>query len=162
MNGGRGNNEEMKKLKITLLIGTILLAAAGCSRPKALVYQDLRGIRVQQADFQQATIVLELQFYNPNSYGLSLKNGDVDAYLNDRYVGKATLDERTAVPARDTFTMPVSITAKLSSILVNALDIVANGGREVPVRLQGTIRAGKGGVFVPVKIHYEGRQRLNL
>lgn len=151
----------MKGLRITLLITTLLLAT-GCEQPKALVYQDLRGVHVQHASFQQATIVLDLQFYNPNNYTLSLKNGDVDAYISDKYLGKATLNERTAVPAHDTFMMPVAVTANLGSILSNAFDIIANKDKEVPVRLQGTIRAGKGGVFIPVKINYEGRQRLHL
>lgn len=152
----------MKELSIALFISTLMLAVAGCSQPKALVYQDLRGIHVQHASFQQATIVLDLQFYNPNSYTLSLKNGDVDAYISDKYLGKATLNEQTAAPARDTFTMPVAITANLGSILSNTFGIIANKDQEVPVRLQGTIRVGRGGVFVPVKINYEGRQRLHL
>jgi LEA14-like dessication related protein len=135
---------------------------AACSQPRALVYQDLRNFRVHKVDLQQATIVLDLKFYNPNSYGLSLKNGDLDAWLNDRYLGKATLAERTSIPARDTFLLPVSVTADLRNILSNAFDLLARPDQDVPVRLRGTIRAGKGGIFIGVPVRYEGRQRLRL
>jgi len=149
--------------RLCVLVVTMLtLAMTGCSQPKALVYQDLRNFRVHTLNLQQATIVLDLQFYNPNGYGLSLKNGDLDAYFNDKYVGKATLDERTDIPARDTFLLPVSVTADLNDLMTNAFDLLATKDKDVLVRLQGTIRAGKGGIFISVPVHYEGQQRINL
>ena len=140
----------------------IALVSSSCSQPKSLVYQDLRNFRLQQVNLQQATVVLDLQFYNPNGYGLNLKDGDLDAYFNDKYLGKARLDERTTVPARDTFLLPVSITADLRSILSNAMDLLSKGDQNVLVRLQGTVRAGKGGLFIGVPVRYEGRQKLHL
>ena len=145
-----------------LVLGILALASAGCSQPKALVYQDLRNIRVHAVNLQQATVVVDLQFYNPNNYSLSLKNGDLDAYFNDKYLGKARLDERTTVPARDTFLMPVSVTANLANILTNAVQLLANGNSDVMVRLEGNVRAGKGGIFIGVPVRYSGRQKIRL
>ena len=145
-----------------LFVATAAMAFAGCSQPKALVYKDLRNFRVQELTLQRVTVVLDLLFYNPNNYGLSLKNGDLDAYFNSKFLGKAILDERTAIPARDTFLLPVSVTADLSNILTNALEVLTNSNAEVLVRLQGSIRAGKGGVFIGVPVKYEGRQRIHL
>ena len=145
------------------LIALLMCAALlGCARPKALVYQDVRSFRVHKADLQQVTIVLELQFYNPNNYGLSLKNGDLDAYFNEKYLGKATLEERTAIPARDTFLLPVTVTTDPGNLLANALELLTAQGKEVLVRLQGTVYAGKGGVFIGVPVRYEGGQRIHL
>jgi LEA14-like dessication related protein len=140
----------------------IIIATAACSQPKSLVYQELRSFRVQQVDLQQATIVLDLKFYNPNNYSLSLKNGDLDAWLNNRYLGKATLDERTTIPARDTFLLPVSVTADLKNIVSNAFELLSSQDKDMLVRLQGTIRAGKAGVFIGVPVRYEGQQRIRL
>ena len=151
-----------KRIISQLFCGLLFTMLSSCSQPKALVYQDLRNFRVHQVDLQQATIVLDLQFYNPNGYGLSLKNGDLDAYFNDKYLGKATLDERTAIPARDTFLLPVTVTADLRNLITNALDLLTTKNKDVLVRLQGTVRAGKGGIFISVPMHYEGRQRITL
>ncbi len=145
-----------------LVIAISTLGVVGCSQPKALVYQDLKNFRVQELNFQRATILLDLRLYNPNNYGLSLKNGDLDAYFNDKYLGKATLDERTAIPARDTFLLPVSVTADIRNIFSNALEVLTNGNGEVLVRLQGSVRAGKAGIFVGVPINYEGKQRIHF
>ena len=145
-----------------MIIGLLVLASTGCSQPQALVYQDLRNFRVHAANLQQATVVLDLQFYNPNNYSLSLKNGDLDAYFNGKYLGKATLDERTAIPARDTFLMPVSVTANLGDILTNVMELLTNGNQEVMVRLEGNVRAGKGGIFIGVPVRYKGLQHIHL
>lgn len=146
---------------LSLFIPAMLFLQA-CSKPKALEYRDLKGARLHSATLQQATIVLELEFYNPNHYGLNLKNGDIDAYLNGKFAGKATLDESISVPARDTFTMPVTIVANMSSLVSNAMSLLTKQEQLIPVKLEGMIRAGKGGVFVPVKVHYEGVQRVRL
>ena len=142
--------------------GTLLLLLLGCSQPKSLVYQDIENFRLHSVNLRQATVVLDLRFYNPNNYGLSLKAGDLDAYFNDHYLGKARLDERTSAPARDTFTLPVTVTADLAKIVSNAMDLLSKAEQDVLVRLQGSVRAGKGGIYIGVPIRYEGRQRLKL
>lgn len=153
----------IRSLKLrNLLRAALPVLLLSCSKPKPLVYRDIKNVRVHNMDFRQATIVLDLQFYNPNGYGLSLKNGDLDAYISDKYIGKATLDERTMIPARDTFVLPVSVTANLGSLLNNAISIITHAEQNLPVRLQGTVRAGKGGVFFPVKVNYSGMQKIRL
>ena len=173
MSGGlwKLRNEKMKKMKEwrdssgrlrLVFFAALALAFAGCSQPKALVYTDLRNFRVQAVNLQQMTVVLDLEFYNPNGYGLSLKNGNLDAFFNNKYLGKAVLDERMAVPAKDTFLLPVSVTADLRNILSNAFDLLTKGDKDVLVRLQGSVKAGKGGIFIGVPVKYEGRQKIHL
>ncbi len=153
----------MKRIAgISALLFSCMLLLQACAKPKALEYRDLKSARIHSATLQTVTVVLELQFYNPNHYGLNLKNGDINAYLNGKYAGKATLDESVSVPAQDTFVMPVTITAGLGSILNNAIGLLGKQEQLIPVKLEGTIRAGKGGVFVPVKVNYEGTQRVKL
>lgn len=143
-----------------LLFCCLLLSLDGCAQPKSLVYQDVAAVRVHKVDLNAATVVADLRFYNPNRYSVNLKDGDIDAYFNDRYLGKAILDERAYVPAKDTFLLPVTITASLESIFANALDMLVN--KAVLVRLQGSLKAGKAGIYIRVPVRYEGRQQLDL
>lgn len=119
-------------------------------------------MRIHKMDFQQVVIVANMRFYNPNNYGLTLKNGDLDAYLNNKYLGKAEIDERVSVPANNEFLMPVTLTANLPALLKDAFDLLSLQKSDVLVRLQGNVRAGKGGVFINVPVSYEGKQRLQL
>lgn len=142
------------------LVTISLLGMASCAKPKALVYQEVKHFKVANANFQQVTLGLDLQFYNPNNFAVSLKDGDLNAYFNDRYVGKATVAERTSVPKLDTFLLPVTVAVDLKQLFPNVLDIATS--RDMLVRLDGSVKMGKGGVFIPVPIHYEGRQKAKF
>lgn len=140
----------------------LALALFSCSSPKALVYKDLSSVRIQNFTLERAVIVANLRFYNPNGYGLSLKNGDMDAYINDKYLGKATVDERVAVPANGEFVLPVTIDVNMMHMLKDAFDLLSLQKGDVLVRLQGNIRAGKGGIYKRVPVNYEGKQKIQL
>ena len=145
-----------------LLILAAILAFVGCSSPKPLVYQDLSSVQIQNFNIEHAVIVANLRFYNPNSYGLSLRNGNLDAYINDKYLGKASVDERVAVPASGTFILPVSIDINMMHVLKDAFDLLSLQKSDVLLRLQGNISAGKAGIYVRVPVNYEGRQKIQI
>src|ERR1044072_1935020 len=141
----------------TLFSILLVFALTACSSPKPLVYQDLNSVQIQNFNIEHAVIVANLRFYNPNNYGLSLKNGNLDAYINDKYLGKASVDERVAVPANNTFLLPVSIDINMMHVLKDAFDLLSLQKNDVLLRLQGNISAGKGGVYFKVQVTYEGR-----
>jgi LEA14-like dessication related protein len=102
---------------------------------------------------------MDLQFYNPNNFGLTLKDANINVYVNNQFVGKAALSNTFDVPALNTFLMPIALTADLKNIFPNALNIIFN--KEVDLKLEGNVKAGKG-VFVNIPINYQGRQKLNV
>lgn len=146
--------------KLLLLIFVLASSWHGMAQVKSLEYLDVQDFRVHKADLQEVTVIVNLRFYNPNWYGMTLKDGDMDAYFNNVYLGKAIADEKTKVPAKDTFLIPVSITARLDKVFSNALDLLMNN--TILVKLDGSIKAGKAGIFIRVPIKYEGEQQLNL
>lgn len=145
-----------------IFLFVIILAFAGCSSPKPLVYQDLSSVRIQNFNIEHAVIIANLRFYNPNNYSLSLKNGNLDAYINDKYLGKASVDERVTVPASNSFVLPVSINIDMLHMLKDAFDLLSVQKNDVLLRLQGTISAGKGGVYMRVPVNYEGKQKIQI
>jgi LEA14-like dessication related protein len=150
----------MKRLAYLFVI--LAFVIAGCSSPKPLVYQDVSSVQLQKFDIQHAAIVANLRFYNPNNYGLSLKNGNLDAYVNDKYLGKASVDERIAVPPSNSFILPVTINIDMLHVLKDAFDLLSLQKNDVLLRLQGVISAGKGGVYFRVPVTYEGRQKIQI
>ena len=63
---------------------------------------------------------------------------------------------------RGGFLLPLAITADLQSLVSNAFSLLTNNNKEVLVRLQGNVRAGRGGVFIGVPVRYEGKQRIRF
>lgn len=139
-----------------LILSLLLLAA--CGNPKELVYQDVKNFKVHQLSLNPE-VGMDVQFYNPNTFGMTLKDANIDVFINDQPIGKAVLTSSFKVPGQDTFLMPVKLNANLSNVFANAIAILAN--RNVKVRLDGNVMAGRG-VFITVPIHYEGIQKLDV
>lgn len=136
----------------------LIVLLAACARPKDLVYQDVKNFRILKLDITRPQVGMDVQFYNPNTKGMLLKDAEIDLYVNEQFAGKATLDKPYTVPGLDTFLLPVTLNADLSNILGNSLSLISN--KEVTIRLQGHVKTGRLGINIPIR--YTGKQRLNL
>src|SRR5688500_17111562 len=134
------------KLLALLLLPVLLLTS--CANPKDLVYQDVKNFRLMELSMKPK-VGMDVQFVNPNKYGMTMKDAEIDLYLNGKLAGKAKLADTYNVPANDTFLLPVNLTADLQQILPNAMAILANNS--VDVELKGYVKAGRG-VFVNIPI----------
>jgi LEA14-like dessication related protein len=123
-----------------LIGGLLILVVASCANPKDLVYQDVKNFSVKKISLNPE-VGMDVQFYNPNKYGMTLKDADINLYINNTLVGHAVMDEKFNVPAADTFLLM--------------------SNKEVTVKLQGSVKAGKG-VLVRIPISYEGKKKLNV
>lgn len=137
-------------------MSVVMLAA--CANPKDLVYRDVKNFSVSKISLTPE-IGMDVAFYNPNSYGMTMKDANIDLYINDKLVGHASMVDKFKVPANDTFLLPVKLTADLSSVLSNALQLMSND--MVNVKLKGSVKAGRG-VLMNIPINYEGRKKLNV
>lgn len=147
-------------MKIWALYAFVILSLASCAKPKDLEYVDFRNLRVLKWGLKESTVGIDVDFYNPNKSRLQLKKADVDVYINETYLGKSTLDSLVRIPARDTFSLPVTMRVATGGALTNLLRIVADSS--VVIRMEGNASFGKGGVFVNYPIKYEGRKRIKL
>lgn len=148
----------MKRVTLLILIPLFVLAFFSCANPKDLVYQDVKNFRLMELSMKPK-VGMDVQFFNPNKFGMTMKDADIDLYVNGKLVGKAKLANTYNVPANDTFLLPVNLTADLQQILPNAMAILANN--TVDVELKGYVKAGRG-VFVNIPINYKGKQELNV
>jgi LEA14-like dessication related protein len=144
-----------------LLVG--LLASgllAGCSRPEAPVYQSIENFRLQNPGLSESVVSADVRYYNPNSYSLRFKKAELSVYVNQHFVGKSVLDTLIMIPARDTFSIPVSMKLHMKDVLSNALELFLL--READIKLDGFARLGRSGIFINVPIHYEGKQKIDM
>ncbi len=148
----------MKKAYSFLLFLSLLLAS--CASPAPLQYKGVDRVFLGSVSTQGLQLGLDLKLYNPNAFSLVLRDADLQAFINSRPAGKAKMLSDQTVPARDTFTLPVTVSLDVANILGNALDMLTQ--KDVMVKLEGTVHAGKGGFVLPVRVHYEGRQKLKF
>lgn len=149
----------MRKLYVCSFLLCIVVTLFSCSQPQQLVYQEVKNFRIGKIDFERPEVGMDLQFYNPNNFALSLRDANIDIYISNKFIGNAKLERAFTVPAADTFLMPVTLTADLKNVFPNTMLIVFN--KEVTVKIQGSVKAGKG-LMVTIPVFYEGKQKLNV
>src|SRR5215831_11909113 len=100
----------MKKM---LLWGLLPLLLAACAKPKDFDYLGISGFKVVNFGIKQSTVSVNVKYYNPNKFPVTMKHADVDVYINNNYFGKTILDSTIHISAKDTFNLPVVLTVEM-------------------------------------------------
>ncbi len=145
------------KNKCWLLLLPVMLFSA-CRQPKELVYQNVEHFSMKQASKDKTLLAMDIRLYNPNNYSMKLKSADVDVFLNGNHAGKMNATNQCLLPARDTFSLPVTLEVELKNVLPNVLQLLMNS--DVDIKLNGKIKAGRNGVYVTIPVNYEGKQDI--
>jgi LEA14-like dessication related protein len=146
----------MKAIRCLVLL--LAMGVCACRQPKELVYQDIQNFSLKQAGLKQTTVSMDIRLYNPNSYALKLKKADVDVFLNNGRVGHVKMKERAFLPGRDTCSLPILLDVDLQNVLPNALQLLFNN--DVEIKLTGTLKAGRHGVYINIPIDYSTKQNI--
>jgi LEA14-like dessication related protein len=151
----------MNKRILTILLPFFVLmtVAGGCKKPVAFDYRDIRNFRLQSFSAEKARVSMELVYFNPNNYGVDLKNVKCDIFADSNFVGKFALDTLMHIPRNSEFSVPASFEVDLRSVWQNSINALF---KEVRIGARGTTKVGKGGVYINVPINYEGMHKLNL
>ena len=131
-----------------------------CKQPQAPQYAGITNFKVSTLGLGESVVSADLKYFNPNNYSMKLKYGELNVYVNSRFIGKTLLDTLTAIPANDSFLIPVSMKVDMKQIYSNALDILLS--READIKLDGFAKLGKAGLYFNVPINYEGKQKIEI
>ena len=137
-----------------------IMALLTCCTPKAFEYRSYHDFSIQKLGFDKSTISMELEYYNPNNYGLQLRQSDLDIFIDGNLLGHSITDTLINIPSRANFTMPVKFSVDMKNIIKNAASTIF--GKEILVRLSGKVKVGKGNVFLSFPIEYESTQKFTL
>jgi LEA14-like dessication related protein len=144
-------------LKAILFIVTLGAAALFLKEPEFI---DARNFGLRSIGAKTSTITADLVYFNPNNLGLQMKKAEVDVYIDDKFLGHSLLDTLILIPKKDTFSFPVNLEVEMKNIFPNALSLLTK--TEVDLRIEGTAKVGKGGIFLNVPVKYQGKQRIRL
>ncbi|MDQ6904830.1 MAG: LEA type 2 family protein [Bacteroidota bacterium] len=147
-------------MKFTLSFFAIIMVIMSCSSPKALEYRSFNNFAIEKLGFNNTTIKLDLEYYNPNNYGMQLRNSDLDIFIDGNLLGHSTFDTLINIPRRNTFILPIKFDVDMQNIYKNAWSTVT--GKEVVVKLTGKLRIGKANVFLSLPVNYESKEKFSL
>ena len=149
----------MKTIISTLALAVVVIfSSCATSNVQEPEYRDIRNIRLVDVGVLQSTAGIDLIYYNPNNFGVTLSEARGDVYIDDQYLGRFSLDESVKVGKRSEFVVPALIKLDMIGALKNHRDIYKK--KEAKIRIDGSARVKKSGVSRSVPIKYESIQNL--
>jgi LEA14-like dessication related protein len=146
------------KIRILLpLLGALIFT--GCKKVKDPEFRRVGHFKVKNLDIQDVTIGFNVTYFNPNNFGVTVKEAVADVYIDSVYWGKFEQDSSIAVTKNAEFSIPLSGKISLSRAL--QMDLKNLGQRLVAVKADGSVKVGKAGIFVTKPFRYEGKHSLN-
>lgn len=148
----------MKTLISTLVIAAFFLSSCGTANVKEPEYRDIRQIRLVEAGILNSTAGMDLIYYNPNNFGLTLTEARGDVYINNQFLGRFNLGEKVNVNKRSEFVVPALIKVDMIGAIKNHREIWKK--KEALIRINGMARVKKAGFTKEVPIKYESMQNI--
>jgi len=137
-------------------LGILLLSS--CNNIKDIEYRGIKETKLQSLGMTKGTVKVVLQYHNPNNFGLDLKETQLEVYANDQYIGIAENPEKNKVPKSADFDFPILVHFNPLKALGMVGLLQSN---KIKLRVKGTTKAGKGGVFIRVPIDVTEEVKLN-
>lgn len=141
-----------------LLPFLIVIAMASCTKVKEPTFRRIDNFHLKNFGLQEAVIAFNVTYFNPNNFGLTVKEAAADVYLDTIYLGKFVQDSTIGVKKNAEFSIPLSGSVSLQTVLsMNLRDL---SQREVLVKANGNVKVGKAGIFVTKSFNYQGKHRI--
>lgn len=150
----------MKMHRILLSSIIVMSFVTSCRAPKDLEFREFKNLQVQNLGYANASLNLDLVYYNPNNFGLELSRTELDIFVDSTLLGHSSQDIQVPIPSRDVFTIPLKVNLDMKNLLRNSL--AAFLSKEVNVKVLGKVRVGKAGVYKTFNVDYTTRQNFSL
>lgn len=138
----------------------LMISFSSCGNVEPPEFKNLGGFKVKRFGLQQADVAFKVTYYNPNKFGVSVKEASVDLYLDTIYLGRFSQPTLVSVDKKADFSIPLEGAISTAKALQLNMNDLLN--REVTVKATGSVKVGKGGVFVNRDINYQGKHRVDV
>ena len=152
----------MKKYTVSLLSLMVILVMflPSCREPKSLEFKEFKNLSVDKLSFAGAALKVDLVYYNPNNFSLQLNRTDLDIFIDSTFLGHSSQDIQVAIPKRDIFTIPLKLDLDVKNLLKNGITSLLN--KDVSVRVLGSVKVGKAGIYKSFPVDYTSVQNFSL
>ena len=148
----------MKTLISTLGFFVVFLSSCSTSNVKEPEYRDIREIRLVDVGVLHSTAGMDLIYFNPNNFGVTVSEARGDVYIDNKWLGRFDLGQKISVKKRSEFTVPALVKIDMIGAVMNQREIWKK--KEALIRIDGIARVNKAGFSKEVPIKYESMQNL--
>lgn len=145
-------------IRLALFVFLTAFFLSGCARPEPPQYVGIDQVKVLSVGLSESIVGMDVRMFNPNNSKLQLKSADMEIFVNNSLLGSTQMDSLIQIPKKDTFTVPLLVKVKTLSSATRLLQSLSDS--TVLLKVSGTAKFGKGGVFINYPLQYEGRQMI--
>lgn len=146
--------------KNILFFCLLIVFFLACNKPKGFDFKETKNITITNIGFNKTLISLDMVYYNPNDFGVDLRNVDCEIYVDKNFLGKYKLDTLMHIARKSDFVLPSKMEVDMKNIFKNALSALFE--KEVIIDIKGKTKVGKAGIFVTVPVNYSTPYRFKL
>jgi LEA14-like dessication related protein len=144
----------------TCLLAFALVGLGSCTKIKEPQFRRLESFGVKNFGLQKVDVGFKVTYFNPNGFGVNVKEAVADVYVDSIYLGKFNQDQEVSVDKNAEFSIPLTGSLSLAEMLKLKTSDLSN--REYSVRANGSVRVGKAGVFISKPFTYSGKHKVDL
>ena len=150
----------IRRMRLSRLLPFLAIVfMTGCSKIQEPQFRKVGNFRLKNFGLQQAVIAFNVNYFNPNDFGVTVKEAAADVYLDSVYLGKFQQDSAIGVKKDAEFSIPLSGAVSLQTVL--GLDLRDLSKRDVLLKANGSVKVGKAGIFITKPFSYQGKHRLD-
>jgi LEA14-like dessication related protein len=149
----------MRQFLIALTAIVFLASCGNMKKPELVGVEDVK-IRLDKVAAGQAGVIVYMRFFNPNSFTARLKHAEGEAWIDSSYIGHFVVDSSLKVGPKSDFVVPVNLSMKLKDVALGSLSLYGRKEKEVLIKIIGTVKAGRGGVYKNIPLNYEGKHDM--
>ena len=84
-------------MKFIIALSFLLVLTTACKKVKDPEFRRLESFAVKSFGIQKVDVGFRVTYFNPNSFGVSVKEAGADFYIDSVYMGKFTQDQEIEV-----------------------------------------------------------------
>lgn len=143
-----------------LLMFIVVAQALSCNTIKDVEFIGLKSYEIEKVGFEKTKISSQIEYYNPNRFGVVLTNLYLDFFLDGTKIGHSNQNISVSVPSRSKFLIPLVAELDTKSALKKTLSSLFKD--KVKVHVVGYVRVKKAGISKMIPVDYNFEQSVSL
>lgn len=144
-------------IPLSFLLAVLISACGKIQDPQ---FRRLEDFGVKSFGIEKIDLRFKVTYFNPNNFGVNVKEAGADFYIDSVYMGKFTQDLDVEVGKISEFSIPFSGSVPLTTVLKLKMNDLAD--RELLIQANGSVKVGKAGVYITKPFNYSGKHKVDL
>jgi LEA14-like dessication related protein len=145
---------------ITPLSLLLALVISACGKIKDPEFRRVENFGVKSFGIEKVDVGLNVTYYNPNNFSVSVKEAGADFYIDSVYMGKFVQDQQVEVGQNAEFSIPLSGSIPLATALKLKMNDLTS--HALLLQANGSVKVGKAGVFISRPFSYSGKHKIDI